>query len=135
MKVYRIVFAVLIFAALSLAAQAQQRPDGRGPPPAKGPKPTPADVQRVVASITADRAKLQAYCEMMKLDEEIAKAEESKDMKKAEALAKQADEMSQKLGPEYANLMERLEQVDPSSPEGQRLSAAFEPLDKRCTGR
>ncbi len=134
MKTYKIVFAVLIFAALSLAAQAQQRPDGRGPPP-KGPKPTPADVQRVVASITADRAKLQAYCEMMKLDEQIAKAEESKDMKKAEALAKQADEMAQKLGPEYANLMERLEQVDPSSPEGQRLSAAFEPLDKRCTGR
>jgi hypothetical protein len=132
---YRIVFAVSIFAVLALAAQAQQRPDGRGPPPPKGPKPTPAEVQRVVASITADRAKLQAYCEMMKLDEQIAKAEESKDMKKAEALAKQADEISQKLGPEYASLMERLEQIDPSSPEGQRLSAAFEPLDKRCTGR
>jgi hypothetical protein len=131
----RNVFAVVIFAALTLAAQAQQRPDGRGPPAPKGPKPTVADVQRVVASITADRTKLQAYCDMMRLDEEIAKAEERKDVKKAEALAKQADEMSQKLGPEYADLMERLEQVDPSTPEGQRLSAAFEPLDKRCTGR
>jgi hypothetical protein len=89
----------------------------------------------VVAAISADRAKLQVYCDLMKLDEEIVKAEESKDMKKAESLAQQAAEVAQKLGPDYARLMERLEQVDPSSPEGEKLSAAFEPLEKRCSAR
>lgn len=134
MTIDRILVAVLIFAGLSLAAQAQQRPDGRGPAQ-KGPKPTVAEVQRVVAAISADRAKLQVYCDLMKLDEEIVKAEESKDMKKAESLAQQAAEVAQKLGPDYARLMERLEQVDPSSPEGEKLSAAFEPLEKRCSAR
>jgi hypothetical protein len=120
--------AIFAIAVLPFAAQAQQ--GGRTPP--GGPKPTTADVQRVVKIIVADKAKTQTYCDLAKLDEQIAQAEQSKDEKKAEELSKKADEMANKLGPEYLALMDRLEQVDPSSKEGQQLVAAFEPLDKQC---
>lgn len=122
--------AAFAIAALPLYSQAQQ-PGGRNAP--SGPKPTAADVQRVVALISADKARTKMYCDMMKLDEQIAQAEQRKENKKAEELAKKADEMAQKLGPEYNTLMASLQQVDPSSKEGEQLGAAFEPLDKLCT--
>jgi hypothetical protein len=125
-------FAILAAAMLPLAAQAQQGPGGRPP---SGPKPTVADVQRVVKGIAADKAKADTYCEIMKLDQQLAQAEQAKDEKKADELAKQADELAQKLGPEYNSLMDRLQQIDPSSQEGQRFVAAFAPLDKQCAGK
>jgi hypothetical protein len=130
---YRKIFIAIFAATLPLAAAAQQSPPGR--PPASGPAPTPADVQRVVKIITSDKAKADTYCQIVKLDQQVAEAEQRRDDKKADELAKQADELAQKLGPEYANLMDRLQQVDPRSQDGQRLAAAFEPLDKQCTGR
>ena len=41
--------------------------------------------------------------------------------------------MAQKLGPEYVKLMDSLQQIDPSSSEGQQMVMAFEPLEKLCT--
>jgi hypothetical protein len=118
----KIFLPIFIAVALPFVAQAQEQPGARVP---SGPKPTPADVQRVVGTITADRG----------LDEQIAKAEQSRNQKQAEELAKKAGEMSQKLGAEYNDLMERLQQIDPSSQEGQQISAVFEPLEKQCTAR
>jgi len=123
--------AVLSVVALPIAAQSQQ-PGGRAPPP--GPKPTPADVQRVVKAITADKAKVQTYCDMAKLDGQMAEAEQKKDQKKLEELGKQQDALAQNLGPEFTGLMAKLEQIDPSSPDGQKLGAEFDPLDKQCGG-
>jgi hypothetical protein len=101
------------------------------PPPA-GPKPTKADVQKVVQIISADKAKSAAYCDMAKLDDQIAEADAKKDQKKVDELSKQADAMGQKLGPEYVSLMSGLQQVDPSSADGKDFSAALEALDKLC---
>ena len=123
---------VLSIVTLPVAAVAQQ--SGGKPPPA-GPKPTSADVQRVVKTISADKAKVQVYCDMAKLDDQMADADQKKDQKKLEELGKQQDDPAQKLGPEYTALMTNLEQVDPSTPDGQKLSAEFEPLDKQCGGR
>ena len=96
-------------------------------------KPTVADVQRVVQIITSDKAKSAAYCELEKVEQQIAEAEEKKDTKKIEELGKKAEALAQKIGPEYIKLMEGLEQVDDESAEGQRLNAASEPLDKLCS--
>ena len=102
------------------------------PAPA-GPKPTKADVQKVVQVISGDKAKAATYCEMAKLDDQIAEADSKKDQKKVEELSKQADALSQKLGPEYVSLMNGLSQIDPSSPDGKDFATSLEALDKLCS--
>lgn len=119
----RIAVAVSVLAAIPAFAQAQQ---------STAPKPTKADVQKVVQMIGGDKAKTTLYCDIAKLEEQMAEADEKKDEKKAEALGKQLETMGQKIGPEYVNLMAGLEQVDPDSKEGKELSTALEALDKLC---
>jgi mevalonate kinase len=99
----------------------------------RGPKPTVADVQKVVGIVNADKAKVQIYCEAGKIDAQMEQAAKSKDDKKLQELGKKLQELEQKLGPEYIKLMDRLQQVDPNSKDGQQLAAALEPLDKQCT--
>ena len=43
------------------------------------PKPTLADAQKVVQTISSDKTKLQAYCELGKLQDQMEKAEEGND--------------------------------------------------------
>jgi hypothetical protein len=117
----------LVVAALAVTpvlAQAQQKPA----------KTTVADVQKVVQAITADKAKAQAYCDMAKLEDEIGAAEEKRDTKKVEELSKKADQLAEKLGADYAKVVAGLEEIDPDSPEGRAINAAFEPLEKLCPG-
>ena len=118
----KLVVAICVLAATPAFAQA---------PPA-GPKPTKADVQKVVQIVSSDKAKTATYCDMAKLDDQIAEADSKKDQKKVDELSKQADALGQKLGPEYVSLMTGLQQIDPSSAEGKDLSTALEALDKLC---
>lgn len=118
--------AVVLFAAVPAFAQAQQG--------GNAPKPTKAEIQKLVDSIKGDKAKTQQYCDMMSLYDQAAQAEEKKDTKKVDELTKQADEAGKKLGPDYEKVMAGLQQIDPSSKEGQDLSAALDPLDNACGG-
>lgn len=121
----KLVVAFCLFSAIPAVGQAQNRP---APPP----KPTLADVQKVVQSVNADKAKLQTYCDLAKLNDQIAAADKKKDTKTVEALSKQADSLEQKMGPDYAKVMDGLYQVDENSSLGKQISAAFEPLDGQC---
>ncbi len=121
---FTIAAAALI--AMSAVAQAQQ-----GAPP-KAPKPTKADVQKVVQLIMADKTKVQAYCELSKINDQMAAAQDKKDQKKMEALAKQADALVEKIGPDYEKLMEGLDQIDENSPDAKTFGDMFAPLDKQC---
>jgi hypothetical protein len=119
--------AVTLCALIAMPAVAQaQNP----PPPA--PPPTLAEVQKVVQIISADPAKLQAYCQLSKLNDQIAEAEQKKDTKAMEALTTQAAALEQKLGPEYAKVMDGLSQVDENSALGKQIGAALDTLDKKC---
>jgi hypothetical protein len=89
-------------------------------------------VQKVVQEISSDKAKLQAYCDMNKLNDEVAQADAKKDTKAIEALSQKADGLAQTLGPDYMKLMDGLDQVDENSPLGKQIIAAFDPLDKQC---
>ena len=95
-------------------------------------KPTKADVQKVVQIVTNDKAKTQTYCELAKLDDQIAEADSKKDQKKVDELSKQAEALGDKLGPEYASLMSGLQQIEPTSAEGKDFSTILEGLDKLC---
>ncbi len=101
-------------------------------PAANAPKPTMADVQKLVQTIGADKAKLKAYCDIGKLQEQMEQAEQKKDTKTVDALGVKADALAKQLGPDYERVMGGLEQLDPSSPEGKRYSTAFQPLFKQC---
>jgi len=137
MKLVAAVAALLLVPAVALAQPAPKGapPPQKGPPPSAQqgpPPPTKADVQKVVQTISADPAKVSTYCSIQKLGMQMEQAAQQKNQKKMQDLEKQADTMAQKLGPDYAKVMDGLEGVDPDSKDGKELVALFEPLDKQC---
>ena len=124
----RLVLAISALAAMPTFAQPQQ---GGTPPTA--PKPTLAQVQKVVQIIRGNKTKLQLYCDIVKLDQQTAEAVLKNDPNKLETLVIQADDLAQKIGPEYVALMDGLPQIDENSSEARQITAAFDSLDKLCT--
>ena len=121
----KLVAAILAFIAISALAYGQQ---------ALIPKPTNADVQKVVQIVSSDKAKLQAYCDLKKLYDQMGAAYQKNDSKTADALGKQADALANKVGPEYSKMMDGLEQVDQNSSEGKEFMSILSGLDKLCAG-
>src|SRR5271169_115988 len=125
----KLVAAIFALFAIPALAYGQQ-----GGPPPKVPKPTKADVQKVVQIISSDKVKLQSYCDSKKLYDQMGAAYQKNDSKTADALSKQADALIGKLGPEYSKMMDGLEQVDPNSSEGKEFASVLSGLDNLCTG-
>jgi len=121
------IIAIVAITALPLCAHAQQPKDAP-----KAPKPTKASAQRVVQIISADKTKTKIYCDIAKLGEQIDAADQKKDAKKVEELFQQADDLGQKLGPEYVALVDGLSELGPDSKEGQDIGAMLGSLDKLC---
>ena len=121
----KLIVGVFVIAAVPVYAQAQKPGIA---------KVTAADVQMVVTLISGDKAKTQTqtYCDIGKLNEQIEEANEKKDIKKTEELSQQIDALGKKLGPEYAALMDGLQELDPESEDGKKIGLMFEPLDKLC---
>jgi hypothetical protein len=93
---------LLIVASLLISTAplyAQVRPD-----PAK----LKADAQKVISSISVDRAKIEAYCEVTDLGGQAVEAAQEKDERKADALIQRVDELEKILGPEYPALFNAL---------------------------
>ncbi len=124
---FKVILAASICAALPMLANAQQNR-----PAADAPKPSVADVQKLLQMISGDKAKLKAYCDIGKLQEQMERAEEKKDEKVFEALTAKADSLAEQIGPEYIKIMSGLEEVDPESTEGKQFEAVFNSLDKQC---
>ena len=128
----KLVIAIAAIAAMPVVAQAQQK---GAPPPAKGAAakgPSTADVQKVADQIKADKAKLDAYCQLGKLSEQAEAAAEKKDQKKMGDLGKQMDALALKIGPDYARLAGTMGNINPESKEGKEIDAIFESLDASC---
>jgi hypothetical protein len=95
-------------------------------------KPTTADVQRVVETISGDKTMMQTYCDLSKLNQQMAKLDEKTTEKTIERLVQKTDDLEQKLGPDYAKLMDELDQLDHKSSDANGFGAAFGALDKQC---
>jgi hypothetical protein len=132
----KLIVAALVVAAVPVCAQAQAPNPPKPSKPAKAAPAAPvskvAAAQRVVKTISGDKTKTETYCDIGKLSEQIEEAEQKKDMKKIDELNRKMDELATKLGPEYVALMGQLEDIDPSSKEGQDISSALGGLDKLC---
>ena len=112
------IFAALVIVAAPVYAQAQ--------------KPTRADAQKVFEIISSDKGKLQIFCDIEKLgDQMLEEANENKDFKKIEELNLKAEELGRKL-PEYGVLMNGIQNVDPDSEDGRQISSTLEALDDLC---
>ena len=119
----KLIVVALMIAVVPVGAQAQKP---------SAAKVTKTDVQKVVKLISADKAKTQAYCDIGKLNERLAEADETKDTKILDELSQQIDALGKKLGPEYTALMDAFQDVDPDSEDGKQIGLMFEPLDKLC---
>jgi len=111
----KFVAAAVLLAAISAPAFAQQ---DKAPAPA-----SKADVEKLVTGIKADKAKLDAFCAFVKLDDEAQKASEANDQKKVEELSKQIDEAVKKLGPDFDKVAGGADQTS---------SGPLEELAKSC---
>jgi len=112
--------AVLLISTVPVYAQGQE-PNG-----AK----LKADAQRVIGIIGGDKAKMQTYCQIADLGEQLDEVDQEKDSKTANALLQKMDELQKKLGPEVVALLDGLKDVDPNSPDDQEIASIIESLDE-----
>lgn len=57
-----------------------------------------ADAEKVVKMTSGDKQKVQTYCELADVSDQIGQANEEEDTEKAEELSKKAEELEKKLG-------------------------------------
>jgi hypothetical protein len=112
---------ILLLAAAPVCAQAQQSTSAN---------PAKADAQKLFKVISADKAKLQAFCALTKLEDEIDKTNEKQDSKKFKELSLKEGELEKKLGAEYAKLIPGIQNVNPQSEDGQAIGSTIQALDK-----
>ena len=117
-----LIVGILLISTAPLYAQLQQQNIAK----------LKADAQKVVSIIKGDKAKMQTFCQISDLGDQIGEADEQKDRKKAEALAQKMNELEKQLGPEYLALVEATKDLDPNSNEGQEIESSFEKLDDSC---
>jgi hypothetical protein len=118
----KFIVAILLVAAVPMYAHAQN------------PRVSKGDAQKVVTIINGDKAKTQTYCDIRKLGEQIGQAYEKRDFKLVDELSDKIEALEQTLGPEYAALVEGLEQLDPENDKlGAEIMSEFAVLNRLCT--
>jgi len=95
---------------------------------------TKADAQKVLKMISGDRAKTRVYCQMAKLGDQMEQANEKGDSKQFDKLFQKMYELGKKLGPEYAAMIDGLQDIDPESEVGHEISSTLDALDNLCGG-
>jgi hypothetical protein len=120
----KVVVAVLLIAAVPVYAQAQN------PSTAKVSK---GDAQLVVTIISADKAKTQTYCDIHKLAEQMAEAHAKKDSKTVIGLFQKIETLEKTLGPEYAALIDGVQDIVENDQLRAEFLSAFGALARLCT--
>ena len=117
-----LILAILAICTVPAYAQGQQ------PDTAK----LKADAENMVKIISGDKLKIQTYCQILDLHDQIDDANLNQDTKKATELSEQADELEKKLGPEFSTLADDLKDFDPNSQEGREIGSIIDKLDQLC---
>jgi hypothetical protein len=99
---------------------------------AQGPSPVVTAAQIVADTISSDPGKIETYCAIGKLGDQIEDANEKKDRIAADDLTQKMKELEERLGPEYASLMNGLQNIDPDSDDGVEIEATLRALNKPC---
>ena len=101
---------------------------------AQSPRLSRADAEKVVTIISGDKAKIQTYCDIGKLSEQIDQAFQKNDNKMVDELSEKIDKLEETLGPEYVALMDKFQDIDPEKDKlGAEIMSVFGALDRLCT--
>jgi uncharacterized protein YcbK (DUF882 family) len=117
----KFIVAILLAAAVSMYAHAQN------------PKVSKGDAQKVVTIISGDKAKAQAFCDIHKLAEQVAEANEKKDDEKVNELLEKIETLEKTLGPEYVALIAGIQDIAENEQLRAEFSSAFGALVRLCT--
>ena len=120
-----LIVAILIISTAPLYAQRQQQNVAK----------LKTDARNLVGKIGSDKIKIQTYCQIRDLSEELLQAVQEKDRRKANALAGKVAELNKKMGPEFAALIDIEKRVDLNSPDGQEIASIVASLGESCGER
>ena len=109
----KLIVAILLIAAAPRWAQAQSAV-------------TNEDAQEVIGIISGDKDKTEAYCDSIKLGDQIEHGDQQG--KSTDELNQQMNALTEKLGPEYAALMAAYRDMDLSSREGLKTGAIIQQI-------
>jgi len=117
-----LIVAILAISTAPLYAQRQQQNVAK----------LKADARNLVGIIGGDKTKTQTYCQIDDLSEQLNRALQEKDRKKAEALSQKISELYKKMGPEFAALIDIEKHIDLDSPDGQEIASIVASLGESC---
>ena len=119
----KIALAVVALTVSIMPLYAQDRPDI-----AK----LKADAEKVVKVTSGDKQKMQTYCELIDISDQIGQATEEEDTEKAEELSNRSEELEKKLGPEFVALVVELNKLEPNSEAAKEIGLILDKLDELC---
>ena len=83
--------------------------------------------------IESDKAKIQANCEINKVNEQMNRAYGKNDQKRVDELSQKIERLEKILGPEYVALMDGLQKLGPeNSKRVADILLQFKALDRLC---
>jgi hypothetical protein len=121
-----LIVATLVILTAPLYAQHQQQLDV-----AK----LKSDARNLVGIIGSDKTKIQTYCQIEDLSEQLDQAVQNRDTKKAKALVQKIAKLNKKMGPEFAALGDIGTHVDLNSQDGQEIASIVASLGESCGER
>ena len=117
-----LIVAILAICTVPLYAQRQQQNVAK----------LKADARNLVGIIATNKAKIHTYCQIEDLTEQLDQAVEKRDTKTAKALVGRIAELTKKMGPEFAALVDIEKHVDLNSPDGQEIASIVASLGESC---
>jgi len=121
-----LIVATLVISTAPLYAQRQQQQDV-----AK----LKSDARNLVGIIGSDKTKIQTYCQIAYLSEQLDQAVQNRDTKKAKALVEKIAKLNKKMGPEFAALVDIETHLDLNSQDGQEIASIVASLGESCGER
>ena len=91
-----------------------------------------ADARNLVGIIGGDKIKIQTYCQIDDLTEQLDQAVQEKHSQKAKALVKKIAQLNKKMGPDFARLVDIKNHVDLDSQDGQEIAPIVASLGESC---
>ena len=104
--------------------------------PVQGQQPSAdqlkAYAQNTVKIISGDKQRIEAFCELNDLTNQLDQAVEEKDTRKAEELSQKGEELLRKLGPEFVALADGVNSVNLSSQDVREIGSIIGNLNEYC---
>ena len=114
-----LIVAILLISTAPLYAQREQQNIAK----------LKADARNLVGIIGGDKAKTQAYCQILDL---IAQLNREEDRRKAKALSQKIGQLQKQLGPEFLAVTSGLNHLDLNSPDGREIISIISTLNQSC---